>query len=33
MKKTSVNTRLVPKAFKKYVRPDKDLSLALLEAA
>jgi len=33
MKKPSVNTRLVPKAFKKYVRPDKDLTVALLEAA
>lgn len=33
MKKTSVNTRLVPKAFKKYVRPDKDMTIALLEAA
>jgi hypothetical protein len=33
MKKTSVNTKVVPKNFKKYVRPDKDLAVALLESA
>jgi hypothetical protein len=32
MKKSSVNTT-VPKNFKKFVRPDKPLSVALLEAA
>lgn len=32
MKKSNVNTRLTPRPFRKYVRPDKPLSIALLEA-
>lgn len=30
--KPTVNKRLTPKALKKFVRPDKPLSIALLEA-
>lgn len=32
MQKLSVNTRATPRGFKKFVRPGKDLSIALLEA-
>lgn len=32
MKKSNVNTRITPKALKKFTRPDKPLSVALLES-
>lgn len=32
MRKSNVNTRVTPTALKKYIRPDKPLAVALLEA-